>query len=191
MSSLRPDTVIVTVIAIMISVSLQACHLMSPNDLFENQPETSNDSLTICQVQSTDQQGWWQGEWELDTQSLTQAAIMNLGTQENLTAPIPSTDKPTDPSIKLNELLETDLQTKTLAQDLSISLAHAIQIKVSAQQAHVQVDQMQYRLATSPLPNDQGVRLVGTRGTSLLWCEQNRIFWSFDQGQAMPIKRKH
>ena len=189
MSSLRPSIAIV--IAITMSLSLHACHLMGPNDLFENQPETNNDLLTICQVQSTDQQGWWQGEWELDTESLTQAAIMNLGSQENQVTPILSPTDPSNPSMKSAIPLEVDSQTKTLAQDLSLSLAHAIQIKVLAQQAHVHVDQIQYRLATSPLPNDQGVRLVGTRGTSLLWCEQDRIFWSFDQGQAMPIKRKH
>ena len=73
----------------------------------------------------------------------------------------------------------------TFAQSLNASFF----LKVNAQQAVLTIDQDSERLATHPIGDDQGVKLVGKRDAYTIWCTEDGVWWSQANSLPIPIKR--
>lgn len=92
--------------------------------------------------------------------------------------------------------LDTPALSRQLAQELGgdpesigASLAQAFSLRVQAQQAELLIDERRFRLATTPLKDQRGARLVGAQREVFIWCEGERAYWRLESGDRFPLRR--
>ena len=92
--------------------------------------------------------------------------------------------------------LDTQALSRQLAQELGgnpesigASLAQAFSLRVQAQQAELLIDERRFRLATTPLKDQRGARLVGAQREVFIWCEGERAYWRLESGDRFPLRR--
>ena len=165
-------------IIIPLAVMLNACHLISTPEVLLSDSEISDvsDSKSkeewaksphMCQrsvAKKSDERSpfaaWWEGDWVLDHQRLT------LQLAQVMSSPVD------DPNIKA----------------ISESLSSAFSVHIQAHQASLSIDGEPQRLATTPLANERGVRLIGGRREITIWCEGQSAFWRSESGESFPIR---
>ena len=74
-------------------------------------------------------------------------------------------------------------------ESIGASLAQAFSLRVQAQQAELLIDQRRFRLATTPLKDQRGARLVGAQREVFIWCEGERAYWRLESGDRFPLRR--
>lgn len=90
---------------------------------------------------------------------------------------------PTSLSEQLSLELEHDPEL------IGVSIASAFRLRVRAQQAELVTDGRSLRLATTPLPDQRGARLVGAQREVLIWCEGDRVYWRVESGERFLLRR--
>ena len=154
-------------------IAFSACHLISsPETLFgESGISNLNDRADLQEEKSclyiTDRNAkdlspfssWWEGRWKIDQQKLAIKLAEEMGSSRD------------------------DLNIKAI----SASLASAFSVKIHAQQATLSIDGQQQRLATTPLQQNRGVRLIGGQRELTLWCEGQTVFWKAESGETFPV----
>ena len=106
---------------------------------------------------------WWEGRWILDQSQLT---------------------------TQLSEVTRDskDHNLRDLSQ-ISASLAHAFSLQIHTQHAELSVDGNTIKLASAPLPQERGVKLVGAERELFLWCEGDHIYWITESQQRLQVRR--
>ena len=178
--------------------SLSGCTLISAPDSFIGANEELN--ATTCIIQGTASASWWEGSWDIDVESLSKIATqtiqpkaqhpLNAGTLSNVpprTTGLHNT--PQEGSSVSGHSPRVSRTVDPVAMDLTMSLALAFHLKVSRQEATLTLDQDRTRLATRPLPYDQGVKLIGHQEAFTLWCEGSQVFWSSSTSRPVPLIR--
>ena len=178
--------------------SLSACTLISSPDSFTGANEDLN--ATTCIIQGTASASWWEGSWDIDVESLSKVATQSIQTAPHqllnaraLPSVSPTTtsvqNTPQETSSARGQSPRVSRTVDPVAMDLTMSLALAFHLKVSRQQATLTLDQDHRRLATRPLPYDQGVKLIGHQEAFTLWCEGSQVFWSSSKSRPVPLIR--
>lgn len=72
---------------------------------------------------------------------------------------------------------------------IGASLAEAFSLQVRAQQAMLTVDGRSVRLATTPLQQRRGARLVGAQREVFIWCEGDQAYWRVESGERFSLRR--
>ena len=179
--------------------SLSACTLISSPDSFTGANEDLN--ATTCIIQGTASASWWEGSWDIDVESLSKVAtqtiqtdshqMINAGVSSTSTASSGLQAAPQETSSARGQSPRVSRTVDPVAMDLTMSLALAFHLKVSRQEATLTLDQDRRRLATRPLPYDQGVKLIGHQEAFTLWCEGSQVFWSSSKSRPVPLIRIH
>ena len=90
-------------------------------------------------------------------------------------------------SAALSQQLAMDLEHNP--EFIGESLASAFSLNVRAQQAELKTDGRTLRLATTPLPNQRGARLVGAQREVFIWCEGEQVYWRVESGERFQLRR--
>ena len=156
-----------TLLVLTASLCATGCHLISPEENAIALSATPEDKLSPeCAMTKSDSIAWWEGKWRVDIEKLNARMInQHQGDSKTMLNPKSALEAPI--AIESN-VLQIE---HALAFQVSQSIATSFALQISTQQATLQLDQSQRRLATSPLPNFRGVKLVGSQSNSALWCE--------------------
>ena len=155
-------------------LSVSGCHMIPSDDERLTELNISrSDSVELpppCSLVSPKRpegttlfSAWWEGEWELNHATLTDQ--LSALTQDS-----------------------RDHNLRDLSQ-MGVSLAQAFAVRVYAQHAELEVDGRSVKLASAPLKNDRGVRLVGAQRELFLWCEGDQVYWRVESGERFALRR--
>jgi len=158
------------------SFLLSACHIVSSPELLDIEAENDSDQEkktyewekqdNACSLEHLSQHkrssfvAWWEGEWVIDQEHLAKHLAQAMSSQGDA-----------------NELLM-----------ISQSLSSAFKLKIQSQQAQLLVDGKTYRLATTPVRSDQGVRLIGGQRDMTIWCQKDQVLWRAESGESFPLR---
>lgn len=158
------------------SFLLSACHIVSSPELLNIEAENDNDQEKrtsewekqdhACSFKHLGQHkrssfvAWWEGEWALDQDRLSQHLAQAMSSQGDA-----------------DELL-------IISQSLSL----AFKLTIQSQQAQLLVDGKKYRLATTPVRSGQGVRLIGGQRDMTIWCQKDQVLWRAESGESFPLR---
>ena len=147
-----------------------------PDPFKTDTPNPSTLQRSTCNLPTLEHNVWWEGEWMMVSSAFENQIFNTLSAFEHPTQ-TPKKDLLAIPTLPINQTPTQQFQR--LSNELARSLSEQFLLRVEPQFAYLQIDSHDYRLATSPLESQNGVKLLGSQISAFLWCEGSKIMFSF------------